>query len=190
MEMFNMGIKQIGIPTTLSSIGRNFVFNEWREKIKRPYPYQVSGKCLMGNADEVKTPKGLFATGEVERHLSYYIGNYKGGRNESFMYGVDNTTDWFDYDLVSAYTTGMTHLSLAHYSRGGLIEKGKLNNFSFSTEELLNNYIIVNASFKFPPTVKFPSIPCYIDETSTVYPPGGYLFGHRTRVSHSKKARL
>ena len=43
----------------------------------------------MGYAGEVKTPKGLFATGEVGLHLSYYIGNYKGGRNESFMYGCD-----------------------------------------------------------------------------------------------------
>ena len=47
---------------------------------------------MMGNADEVQTPKGLFATGDVGAHMSYFIANYKGGRNESFMYGVDEKT--------------------------------------------------------------------------------------------------
>jgi len=26
------------------------------------------------------------------------------------MYGVDEETNWFDYDLVSAYTTGMSDI--------------------------------------------------------------------------------
>lgn len=46
----------------------------------------------MGNPNEVQTPKGLFATGDVGSHMSYFIANYKGGRNESFMYGADNDT--------------------------------------------------------------------------------------------------
>jgi hypothetical protein len=53
------------------------------------FPYQISGHCLMGNVDEVQTPKGLFATGDVGLYLSHFIGNYKGGRNESFMYGCN-----------------------------------------------------------------------------------------------------
>jgi hypothetical protein len=47
----------------------------------------------MGNADEVKTPKGLFATGDVGLHRSYLIGIYKGGRNESFMYAAEDKTN-------------------------------------------------------------------------------------------------
>lgn len=47
----------------------------------------------MGNADEIQTPKGLFATRDVGVHMSYFIANYKGGRNESFMYGVDESSD-------------------------------------------------------------------------------------------------
>jgi hypothetical protein len=43
----------------------------------------------MGNAYEIKTPKGLFATGDTGIYLSHYIANYKGGRNESFMYGAE-----------------------------------------------------------------------------------------------------
>ena len=75
----------------------------------------------MGNADEVQTPKGLFSTGDVGLYLNQYIGNYKGGRNESFMYGGDDKVHWYDYDLISAYTTGMKDLSLPNYSLGRLM---------------------------------------------------------------------
>lgn len=44
----------------------------------------------MGNAGELQTPKGLFTSGAVGLHMSYYIGNYKGGRNESFLYGSED----------------------------------------------------------------------------------------------------
>lgn len=43
----------------------------------------------MGNADEVKTPKGLFVIFGL--HLSYLITNYKGGKNESFRYAAEKT---------------------------------------------------------------------------------------------------
>ena len=41
--------------------------------------------------------------GDTGLNLSLYVSNYKGGRNESFMYGVENTKIWYDYDIVSAY---------------------------------------------------------------------------------------
>jgi hypothetical protein len=34
----------------------------------------------------------------------------------------------------------------------------------------MQGYLIINGSFKFPSNVKYPSIPCYIDEASTIYP--------------------
>jgi hypothetical protein len=39
----------------------------------------------MGNAYEIK-PKGLFASDDFGLRLSSYIGNYKGGRNERFLF--------------------------------------------------------------------------------------------------------
>jgi hypothetical protein len=128
----------------------------------------------MGNAHELQTPKGLFATRDVGAHMSYYIANYKGGRNESFMYGVDEHTEWFDYDLVSAYTTGMSHMSLPDYFRAGLLNESNVN--KMNEKQLLNGYLIINAKFNFPDSVKYPSIPCYIDKTTTVYPLKGEAF--------------
>jgi hypothetical protein len=54
--------------------------------------YQISSKYLLGDSSATQTPKGLLTTSQIGLKLSYYIGNYKGGRNEDFMYGVDNET--------------------------------------------------------------------------------------------------
>src|SRR5688572_22191105 len=44
---------------------------------------------------------------------------------------------------------------------------------SMSKKELIYSYTIIKGKFEFPPSVKYPSIPCYIDETTTVYPRAG-----------------
>jgi hypothetical protein len=171
MEEFNMKVYQIGVPITLSSIGRKYVLKEWGSIFQKHLPYQVSGEYLMGNADEIQTPKGLFATRNIGTHMSYYIANYKGGRNESFMYGVDENTHWIDYDLTSAYTTGMADLALPDYFNAELIKGNDLD--KWTPQQFLKGYLIVNAHFNFPKNVKYPSIPCYIDKTTTVYPLNG-----------------
>jgi len=171
MEQFNFGIKLLGVPVTFSSLGRNYVLHEWRQNFEKHFPYQITGEYLMGNSDELQTPKGPSASGDVGLHKSYYIGKYKGGRNESFMYGTDDNTYWYDYDLVNAYTTAMADLSLPFYSNGRLIDPEDIN--SWNTEDFLKGYLIVNCSFKFNYDVKYPSIPCYIDESTTIYPLSG-----------------
>lgn len=70
---------------------------------------------------------------------------------------------------MSAYTTGMINMSLPDYYKAGLIDSEGVN--ELSDEQLLNGYLIVNTYFKFTWHVKYPSIPCYIDKTTTVYPP-------------------
>lgn len=42
--------------------------------------------------------------------------------------------------------------------------------------EILNGYFVIKTKFSFPDSVKFPSIPCYADETTTVYPLNGEGF--------------
>jgi len=166
MEDFNFKLNEVGIPITLSSLGSKYVKNHWR---KINYGgYQISPKYLLGDTSATQTPKGLLSTTETGLKLSYYIANYKGGRNESFMYGVDNDIIWFDYDLTSAYTTVMAGLGNPDYNKGHLLNVEALEQMSFN--DILYSYIIIKASFKFDKTIKYPSIPCYIDETTTVYP--------------------
>lgn len=62
----------------------------------------------------------------------------------------------------------MAALGNPSYSQGRIISIKELNDMNF--KEILYSYIVIDTTFKFPDTVKYPSIPCYIDETTTVYP--------------------
>ena len=168
LESVNFDIKRIGIPITLSSMGRALVLDKWSTSYEQFFPYQLSGEFLMGNANEIQTPKGLSTTGEVGLFLGHYISNYKGGRNESFMYGCEESTIWYDYDLASAYSTAMTHLTLPDYSQGRVLDAAKVE--KMTTEQLLSGYLVIDCLFKFPDDTKYPSLPCYLDKTATVYP--------------------
>jgi hypothetical protein len=86
MEKFNMGLGKIGVPITLSSLGKQYVLKRWEEE---SYSYQVSSLYLVGDTHKVYTPQGLDKWKNVGLILGHFIGNYKGGRNESYMYGCD-----------------------------------------------------------------------------------------------------
>jgi hypothetical protein len=166
MEDFNFNLGGFGIPLSLSSIGRNYVKSIWNEE---SYPgYQLSPKYLLGDVSTSITPKGLNVLDKIGFVLAYYTANYKGGRNECFMYGIDRNTEWFDYDLTSAYTTVMS--MAGHPDYGNLRRLSPEEVKLLSREEQLYSYLIIQADFEFPVFTKYPSIPCYVDENCTVYP--------------------
>jgi len=131
---------------------------------------EVAPEYLIGEASIIQTPLGLSKIGDLGLKMSLYISNYKGGRNESFMYGVDinNGNIWYDYDLVSAYTTVLSKAGHPDYGNGVRIAKEKLK--LMTDDYLLNSYTIIKCNFVFSDNVKYPSIPMYVDETTTVYP--------------------
>jgi hypothetical protein len=87
MEDFNFKIGVVGIPISLSSAGRSYVKNLWREE---KYPgYQISKKYLLGDVASSITPKGMNVIKNIGFVLPFYVANYKGGRNECFMFGVE-----------------------------------------------------------------------------------------------------
>lgn len=126
MAQFNEGIKQLGVPLTLSSVGRYYVFDDWRKRFSPHLPYQMSGEYPMGDPGQSFTPKALSATGLAGTYMPFFINNYKGGRNESFMYGIDRNTILYDYDLSSAYTTAMADMNLPNYHSCRLIKRDDL----------------------------------------------------------------
>ena len=166
MEDFNFRIGSVGIPLTLSTLSRNYILNKWR--LLDYKGYQITHDFLLGDASKSQTPKGLNLTSTTGVKMSLYISNYKGGRNESFMYGIDNETIWIDYDLTSAYTTAMAMLGDPCYSKGRIIKEEEL--LKMSKNDILYSYTAIKCSFKFPDSVKYPSIPCYLDKTTTFYP--------------------
>lgn len=169
MENFNWQINDIGIPITLSSLGSKYVKNEWAKQLYEGY--QIHPQFLIGDASIVQTPQGLLHNSDTGLKLSLYIGNYKGGRNESFMFGVDKSTYWYDYDLISAYTTAMSFVGDPDYSKGRILNVNELKGLSDKT--LIYSYIIIKCAFQFPVGTKYPSIPCYVDETTTAFPLNG-----------------
>lgn len=188
MEDFNFKYQGLGIPLTLSSLGATYVKYKW--KLMGYKGYQISNKYLLGDSSATQTPKGLLTTSQTGLKLSYYIANYKGGRNEDFMYGVDIDTKWIDYDLTSAYTTAMAGLGNPDYNKGRMITIRQLEKMSFN--EVLYSYIIMKVKFKFKAKTKYPSIPVQIDETTSVYPLEGeaILTGAEYLLAKSQKCEL
>src|SRR5438105_3577777 len=152
--------------------------------------YQLSQKYLLGDTSAIQTPKGLFTTSQTGLKLSYYIANYKGGRNESYMYGSSSELRTIDYDLTSAYTTAMAALGNPDYSKGRNISLKELEKMSFNN--ILYSYIIMKAKFKFKPETKFPSLPTNIDEDVSVYPLEGesIINGAEYLLAKSQKCKL
>lgn len=169
MEDFNHKLNKIGIPVTLSSLGTSYVKYKWEEIGYKGY--QIDPNILMGDTSKLMTPRGLLDNLDIALCLPYYIAAYKGGRNECFMYGRDTETLWYDYDLTSAYTTGMATLGHPEYSAGRILNAKEL--LKMKDEDIINSYTIVSGKFKFPKEVKYPSIPVYVDETTTAYPLSG-----------------
>ena len=99
-----------------------------------------------------------------------FIANYKGGRNESFMYGYDDNVLIYDYDLTSAYTTVLYNIGQPDYRNLTKLTYDDL--LLLTDKELLFSYTIIKGDFWYPVSsnVKYPSIPVYVDDTTTVYP--------------------
>jgi len=166
MEEFNHTINGLGVPLTLSSLSGNFIRKYWKDKNYKGY--QVSENYLMTNVSKTLTPVGLSVVKDVGIKSTMYIANYKGGRNESFMYGYENEKYWYDVDLVSAYTTAMLLLGTPDYEKAKVLTAQSFKGLKWT--EMINSYTILLVDFEFPESVKYPSIPCNIDETTTAYP--------------------
>lgn len=169
MEEFSFQFGLISIPLSLSMLSSVYLRKCWKD-IKYD-GYQLNPEYYVNDSAKSQTPKGLFFTGDIGLHMSYYISNYKGGRNESFMYGIDDKFKWYDYDLISAYTTGMSIMYDPNYWKAKPLSRTVLKGLKDDT--LLMSYVIIKGNFEFPESVKFPSIPCYMDETTTIYPRKG-----------------
>jgi hypothetical protein len=152
--------------------------------------YQISPKYLIGDTSATQTPKGLYTTSQTGLKLSYYIANYKGGRNESYMYGSSSKIRTVDYDLTSAYTTAMAGLGNPDYNKGRSISVRELEKMSFN--DILYSYVIMKAKFQFNSKTKFPSIPANVDEDVSVYALEGesIINGAEYLLAKSQKCKL
>ena len=191
MEVFNHSVDRLGVPLTLSGIGNAYVLKEW--STTKYQGYQVRSDIMMGNLTSKLTPK-LARAVDLSKYIVQYITGYRGGRNESMMYGVDiikdNSRNWYDYDLTSAYTTVMSILGHPDVKSAVRIYNKTVS--GMSNETLLFNYIILDVEFEFPNSIKYPCIPTRVDDDVDIYPLNGRstITGSEYLVAKSMGCRL
>jgi len=96
------------IPITLSSLASGYLIKELVEGTTYHNPLE-KGRYDMKNLSKVFTPTGVELSKDLSHYISYFLGSYHGGRNESFIYGLVQETV-YDYDLPGAYPTAMSLL--------------------------------------------------------------------------------
>lgn len=191
MEEFNFTLGKLGVPLTISGIGKTFALQYW-SSIKYE-GYQVINNVKIGDLGSLITPKNT-RTVDIANYIVPYVTAYRGGRNESFMYGHSNiehqNKTWYDYDLTSAYTTVMSILGHPCIEKAGRIYDKTVK--EMTSDMLLLNYIVLDVEFKFPSNTKYPCIPARVDDTIEIYPLEGRstITGAEYLVAKSMGCRL
>jgi hypothetical protein len=167
---YNFGLDSTTPPSTLSQISGRAVDKYWNSINYEGY--QVSPMYSLADANRVYTFKGLFETPNIGDKLPLFIQTFRGGRNESFCYGMDFSGKiWYDYDLTSAYTTIMYGLSNPNYKSSSFINEEKfIEEINKDKTWLLKSYFAIKCSFSFPKSVHYPCLPCNYDSDNTIYP--------------------
>jgi len=160
------------IPVTLTSLGISFLTNVWKEK--GYIENDINGiKPERKHRYHTKKKKWEFYNDKSVQHPTRHIYDrfatecYHGGRNEQYIFGAGIPGEWTDYDLTSAYPTGMSRIGTPlwdEFRTSTDIDELVENEFSFAMVE-----------FKHPDTVRFPVFP--VNEGGSVaFPKEGISF--------------
>lgn len=109
-------------------------------------------------------------------HERFVIECFHGGRNETFFVGPTPPGNWHDYDLISAYTTGLVLIRSIDYA--GSFETRKLEDFMGD----VMGFALVD--FIYPDDLRYPGLPVRCEERGLQYP----LRGRRAYVTASELA--
>lgn len=91
MEGFYFRQGRIGVPLTLSSLSKAYVLKEWG--LMGYKGYQFNKAYSFGDMKKLINPKGINETRGVGLALPYFIASMRGGRNESYMYGLSRSSE-------------------------------------------------------------------------------------------------
>lgn len=97
-----------------------------------------------------------------ELYETFAINCYHGGRNECFMMGITPESQWYDYDLAGAYTTGLLDILQPDYDN--IYQSQNPEEFCGHTM----GFALV--SFRFPDTVRYPCLPVRTDQYGLFFP--------------------
>jgi hypothetical protein len=142
-------------PLTLSGIGVNLLLKTWEDD-------GLDGDAILGcetvRVREYDKKRGRYVSrqervpfAEFHLHEALAVEAYHGGRGEQYWFGPGAEDEWTDYDLAGAYPTAMSLIPRPDW-RGAFVTRS-LEDF---TDAALG---VAWLTFKFPPTVRFPTIP-------------------------------
>jgi hypothetical protein len=169
------------VPATLASLASSFIKHFWESRGVKGL--STRGKFMLGDVVGMMTPKNLSFSGDLPFILPYFIGSYKGGRNESFAYGLDYNSMWYDNDLVSAYTTAMSLIRFPDFSRVTRFTSPLPVSELISRLNLVDSFSAFKVRFRFDASVRFPCIPVHLDDSSIIFPLEGGGFKITTRYT-------
>jgi len=175
------------LPVTLTAIGVDLLLKKWcaetrdeaailgREVVKEKRWNKRRGHYQVKKREVPQLNYSLYETLATEC--------YHGGRNEQYWFGPAFADEWTDYDLSSAYATGMALIGTPDWTT--LRHTLAVEDFGIQTL----GYALVE--FKFPDTVRFPSLPIRTDN-GLVFPKAGQSFcaAPEIALAHSLGAKL
>lgn len=175
------------LPVTLTAIGVDLLLKKWKDESKDANALLgrevVKEKRWIKRLGHYKTDNREVAQVNYALYETLATEAYHGGRNEQYWFGPGFVDDWTDYDLSSAYATGMALIGMPDWSNF----KHALAVEDFGIRVL--GYALVD--FEFPQHVRFPSLPVRTDN-GLIFPQKGQSFcaAPEIYVAHSLGAAL
>lgn len=159
------------------AIESEFVKESFNKSSKACYHNPVLNALYsMKSLAKVNTPAGIELSGKLHEYVDYYLGSYHGGRNESYVYGVVKGS-FYDYDLPGAYSTAMSLIDYADWSKQETL--GRMSDTEFMKkygDKLIRSYTALKVEFEFPVSVLYPNLPVRLDRSAIIFPRKGLSF--------------
>lgn len=174
------------LPVTLTSIGVDLIQEFWLSQGVHPLDVvakeEVVEKYWSKKKERFQTRKKLVSIPKLHWNEDFFTECYHGGRNEQFWFGPAPEGVWYDYDLTSAYPSGMAIIGNPHWDTIRAIS---------STDELLTRFApddlaYANVDFEFPEEVRYPVLPVRT-ENGLLFPRKGNSTTHISEILLAKQ---
>lgn len=154
------------VPTTIGAMAVSRFLKTIKENGQSPEVCMgtrtISRQCWNPDTHGFRTLKSTQSIPSRELYETFAINCYHGGRNECFMMGITPESQWYDYDLAGAYTTGLLDVLQPDYD----------NLYTSQNPEEFCGHTMGFAlvSFRFPDTVRYPCLPVRTDQYGLFFP--------------------
>lgn len=146
-------------PKTLASIGSDLLLKNWAENGLRREDMlgveDVIGKVWDEKKKCFTSSKRTVLRAKCQWREDFVSETYHGGRNEQMWFGPSYESDWYDYDLKSAYPTAMALIEVPLWDDMYLCDD--------VTEFEPTTLGFAHVEFTFPDHIRYPTLPVRTD---------------------------